>query len=626
MRRVRFLVLLALAATLLGTVGPAQAQSKTLVWEQYDVFLNVLPNGDLRVTERQTIDFTAGTFTFGYRSIPLGKTEGITDFAITEPGGPTYRQTDYSIEPSTFWVDQKGDEVEVRWNFPPTEGSQRTFDVSYTAKGAVRIYDSGDKLQWIAIDSERDFPINNAVVQVTLPEGASFLDIDSAGVEAEWAQGESGRTVRYVAQRRLSPADTFEIGVEFTHGIVAADTPSWQAAHDQDEFYDLNVRPMLTLGVGVLAALIGLGGPILVYGIWYTRGRDPNVGPVPETLSTPPDELPPGVLGSLIDEQADMKDVIASIVDLARRGYLVIEEIEKKGLLGFGSQDFTFRRTDKSESDLRSYEKRILKGIFGSHRQERKLSSLRNSFYRHLPKIQEDLYKELVREGLFKRRPDTTRKLWTGIGVAAIVLAFLGGIVLVPLAQYAGTFPCLAVAFGLGGISLLIAGRFMPVKSPKGAESAAKWEAFRNFLSRIEQMTDLGEASDQFEKFLPYAIAFGMNQSFVTKFARMADTPAPGWYVPYPRRRGYAGGSGGGGLAKEMPAGAGAGSGGLQSMSDSMAGGLQSMSDGLTTMLNSAGRIMRSAPSSSGSSGGGGFSGGGFSGGGGGGGGGAGFG
>lgn len=629
MRRARYLFPLILLLSLLLSpwLTPAQAQSKTLVWDQYDVFINVLPNGDLRVTERQTITFTSGTFSFGFAVIPLDRTNGIVDVQVSEPSGPVYQQVDYGTEPYTFYTNRSGDEIEIRWLFPPVANESRTYDLSYTVKGAVRIYDAGDKLQWIAIDSERDFPIRNASVEVNLPAGAQFLDIDSAGVAAEWQQTEDRRTVRYAASEPLSPSRTFEIGVEFTHGVIPATAPAWQAAYDQDTFYDLNVRPILTLAVGVVAALIGLGAPLLVYLLWYSRGRDPKVGPVPEYIEQPPDDLPPGVLGSLIDEQADMQDIVASIVDLARRGHLQIEEKEEKGFFGITSREHIFHKIEGADgSDLRPYEKRILTGIFPGNRRQRDLSDMRNKFYKRLPRIQEDLYKELVTEGLFKGRPDKTRSRWTGLGIFALVMAFILGIGLAALAQYAATFPCLAAGFGLGGVALMIMGRHMPAKSVKGAEAAAKWMAFRSYLAQIEKMTDLEKAGNLFEQYLPYAIAFGLNQSFVTKFARLADTPAPGWYMPYyPRPYVGAPGGRGRGLASEVPTGE-AEPGGLQGMSDSMAGGLQSMSDGLTSMLNSTGRILRSAPSSSGTSGGGGFSGGGFSVGGGGGGGARGFG
>ncbi|WP_152918134.1 DUF2207 family protein, partial [Ardenticatena maritima] len=59
---------------------------------------------------------------------------------------------------------------------------------------------------------------------------------------------------------------------------------------------------------------------------WYTKGRDPEVGEFAEYITEPPDDLPPGIVGTLLDEKADIKDVIATIFDLARRGIISIEE------------------------------------------------------------------------------------------------------------------------------------------------------------------------------------------------------------------------------------------------------------------------------------------------------------
>lgn len=619
-------ILLALLLALPSTL--ALAQEKTLYWERYDVVLTVLPNGDLHVLERQSIAFTSGTFTFGFAVIPLRTTEGITDIQISEPGGRSYARTDYGGEVHTFGAATSSDEVEVRWYFPPASNETRTFNLAYTVKGAVRIYDSGDKLQWMAIDNQRDFPIQAASVQVILPEGASFLDIDSAGVPAAWQQANDGRSVTYVAERSMSPSDTFEIGVEFTHGAIPARPPNWQGDFDQAEYYERNVGPWLNLGLGVLAVLVAIGGPLLVYLLWYVRGRDPEVGPTPEYVTEPPDDTPPGVLGTLVDERVDMQDILATIVDLARRGYLKIEEIEKPGLLGFGSQDFVFRKGDGAGSDLRPYERNILRGIFTGNRTERELSSLRNKFYTKLPKIKSEMYEELVRRDLFKSNPDTTRNLWRGLAIGAAIVVGIGFFFAAPLSEYAGAVMCLPLAFGAAAVSLFVAANYMPAKTRKGAESAARWQAFREYLDRIEKVSDLDQASELFERFLPYAIAFGMNQTWVRKFSTLTDTPAPGWYIPYPRPLYRSGGgpSGGRPLASETPAGTSRPGGGLQEMSDSLSGGLQSMSDGLTQMLNSTSRILRTAPASSGRSGGGGFSGGGFSGGGGGGGGSRGFG
>ena len=66
--------------------------------------------------------------------------------------------------------------------------------------------------------------------------------------------------------------------------------------------------------------------------------------------------------GTIIDEQANTLDVTATIVDLAVRGYLTIEEIPKEGW--FGKPDWTLHRTDKADDDLLTYERTLLTGLF----------------------------------------------------------------------------------------------------------------------------------------------------------------------------------------------------------------------------------------------------------------------
>ncbi|MGD8814887.1 MAG: DUF2207 domain-containing protein [Anaerolineales bacterium] len=635
MRRIKPVLFVAMFLVVMNLTpfATASAQSKSLYWDRFDVYMTVLPTGELQIVERQTITFTSGTFTFGYREIPLDKTEGITNVAVSQMGVGGYSYG-YSGNPYTFYTETEGGHLNIRWYFPQAANTTMTFDISYTVLGAIRIHDDGDRLQWFAIDNIRDFPIMASNVTITLPSGARFLEVDSAGARVAWEVSADEKTVTYVAQNTLSTSDVIEIGVAFTHGVIPSVKPSWQDAAEQDEFYDLKVKPWVNLGVGAIAVLLAIGGPLAVYLLWFVRGRDPKFGPVPEYLTEPPDDSPPGVLGTLVDEQADMRDIVASIVDLARRGYLTIEEVEKPGFLFTKSVDHLFRLEDKSKQDLTTFEREILRGIFPRSSRDSTLTELRNKFYKKLPTIEKELYKELVRRKLFKRRPDTVRAQWRGIAFVFIAFACVGGVVTMGLSQYTQSAICVAVALGITAVSMLLTARHMPAKTAVGAESAARWKAFKEYLTRIDKLTDIQEAGDQFERFLPYAIAFGINKSWVWKFSTLTETPAPGWYVPVGgwghspgTARGGVGSSGG--LGDAAPASRG----GLQSMSDSLSGGLQTMSDGLTQLLNSAGGALSSRPAPSGGSrgfsggfSGGGFSGGGFSGGGGGGGGGAGFG
>ena len=60
----------------------------------------------------------------------------------------------------------------------------------------------------------------------------------------------------------------------------------------------------------------------------------------------PPDDLRPGQMGTLIDEQANVLDVSATLVDLAVRGYLLIQEIPKDGW--FGKPDWRLIRLEQA--------------------------------------------------------------------------------------------------------------------------------------------------------------------------------------------------------------------------------------------------------------------------------------
>ena len=500
----------------------------------------------------------------------------------------------------------------------------------YLVQGGVRVSaEEGDSVFWKAIPPDHAFPINNAKVTVRFPTKPDLGNMVSNFTEADITVEEN--TVTYVARQSIPAGQQMEVGVAFGPGLVTAPPPAWQTSQQRAETSNL-----LFGALGVLVLVGGLVGVIL---LWYLRGRDPQVSLAADYLTEPPSDIPPAVAGTLVDERADTQDVIASIVDLARRGYLEMEETKKSGLLGLGGgSEFTFRRTDKPWTDLWPFEKTILKEVFGK-RQERSLNDLRNRFYTAIPEIERDLYRHTVSQSFFRKSPETVRGQYAGLGIVLLMLAIGGGVVAIALpAETTGAIICPFISMAVTAVALIIAGQVMPAKTRQGAEETAKWKAFRRYLREIERHTDLEEATDQFDRYLPFAIAFGLERSWISKFASVPTTPIPYWYHPvwlgHPRG-GYATPSGsaqsGGAGGARVPIGGagGARAPSLDSMSRGMSTGLSTMSAGLASMLNTASSTLVSRPQSSGSGGGGGgggWSGGGFSSGGGGGGGSAGFG
>ncbi len=626
MKRRWWVVLAAACLVSMGLLSnrSAQAQSKTLYWQRWDVSITNVDTVSNRfdVAEIHDIQFTSGQFTFGFRSIPnRERVEQLTNIRVRE--GETYLTPSCSRSRGTFCVSQVGSELEVVYYFlKPALNERRVFTIEYQVVGGLRYYEDGDQIDWYAVAPDHNFPIQSSTVTVCLPIEYAPRDSDPVASYPATSITRQRDLVTFATTRSLGSDESLEVRVQYPHnpdGRVA----SWQASFDRQ----VRLEPVLNLLFGGGALVVLLVGPLLIYYRWYSRGRDPEVGVVPEYISEPPSDLPPALAGTLVDETADMRDVMSTLIDLARRGYLIIEEERNEGFLGIGgSSDFTFKRTEKESDALRGYERLMLTKIF-NRKKSATMASLRNKFYKHIPRIQKGLYEEVVREGYFSDSPQAIRSRWTGGGAVLLFVAIFAGAFSAPVGGELGlpaTLFCLPISFGIVAVVMMIAGSRMPAKTEKGSEESAKWNAFRNYLKNIRDYTDLTEATDQFNDYFPYAVAFGLERSWVNTFSRVASTPIPYWYYPRymggPWSHGYRGGSPVDMRSPDIRSQLAGSGGSLNDMSRGISGGLNQMSSGLVSMLNNASSTMNSRPSSS--SGGGGFSGG-FSGGGGGGGGGS---
>jgi uncharacterized membrane protein YgcG len=630
------LLLILIFFLLLNGQTPILAQDKTLFWHRYDVTLNVQTNSDILIEEIQEIEFTGGAFRFGFAAIPLDRAEDITDISVSELiDGAEQPYTPDSTGDYGFIAAVNEGNLEITWYFPPTRNSRHTYILRYRVIGGLRIYEGGDQVWWKAIPGDHNFPIRSATATVRLPQTfpKNELVVESYGAPVTNISYTDRGAVVFKAQD-IPPGQELEVRVQFPHGVVQGNPPAWQAADDRRQRWG----PVVGLFSGVLGLALLIGGPVGIYLLWHSRGRDVETPVVAEYISEPPNDLPAAIVGALVDEHAETKDIIAGILDLAQRGAIRMEEQQKDARGGFGvSREFIFYLEDASRAKY-PHEQRLLARIFGKD-QERRLRDLHQKFYTTIPELQSQLYHEVVEKGFFPRSPESTRQTWTFISIFGLIVSGLASFCLLTLfGDYSMAVACPGLALVTTMIALWAVSRHMPRKTPQGVEEAAKWLAFKNYLQNIEQYADLETVKDKFEQYLPYAMAFGLEKRLIHKFSAV-NTPAPHWWgpgLPYPP---YYGGYGGpvgrassGGPAGGPPgplAGESGGAPSLSSMSETIGTSLANMSDSLGTLLNSASSTLTSTPpqtSAQGGFGGGGFSGGGSFGGGGGGGGSRGFG
>lgn len=620
-RRTATATLLGLACLLL-LVGPAAAQEDggwTIT--SYDVAIDVEEDGALQVVEELAVDFGPLERRGIFRTWPVryGLTSYERGFALPEdlPPEEVYRAIDISeVEVTSSAPDDvdlssegaRGSLLQLRIGDEDefVTGPQ-TYRISYRVEGALDDIDGTGQLRWNATGDQWPVPIESTSVTVT---GAPVIDLvcaqgrqgagDDCGSEAAGTEG-----AELTADGTLAPGEGLSFAAAFDPAAVAAPDPILRP------YWSLSralAGSALALPLAAAVGVLALGG----VGVLLARqGRD-RVRPGGQTVDghatdagvsrrtfasvrggpvefRPPDDLRPGQIGVLVDERVDDVDVSATLVDLAVRGHLRIEETTRGGSWRPDRPDWLLRRTSEGAGDdrLLDYEETLLDGLFADD-QEVKVSDLPEDFFSAYTEVRKEMYADAVRNKLFPVSPDKTRSIWLGWGLLLLVVS---GAVFGLLLAFS-TFAAVAVPLLLAGIVLVVGHRWMPHRTPKGSQLLARALGFREFIRTAEAgRMEMAEQENLFVAYLPYAVVFGAVDKWAEAFSGLGTATMAGvgltgahWYVSH------------GGSRPD----------------------LGSLSDGLSSFSNNVTSSMTATASSGSSAGGGVSSGGGFGGGGGG--------
>jgi hypothetical protein len=566
---------LLLALAVLFAAAPASARQLKI--QKFSAEIFVQPDAALDVTETIDVNFI-GSWNGLYRTIPV---EYVT------PQGFNYTlfvkldsAADASGQPLKVESSRDGHYLKWKIYVPGANDATRTIVLHYRVSNGLRFPEDHDELYWNVTGDEWDVPIESASAEILLPTGVTGIRTlpftgayGTTGHDADLTTSDNRVTV--AMRRPLAFHEGLTVVVGWDKGFVTQP--------GNGELVQQFLQSNWPLFFPVLVF-------VFMFWLWYTRGRDPRMIPIAVQYE-PPDGLSPAEAGALVDDEAAMRDITATIVDLAVRGYLAIEEKENTHMLGlFGNKEFVFHLKKKPAewTGLKAHELLLLSGIFSSGLIEQvALSDLQNHFYTNLPPIKDGIFEQLMQRGYFQHRPDIVRSTFMGAAFVAGFLLFLIGN---RLAQNMGMSPApFAIAAIISACIIAAFGWYMPARTVAGVKALAGVLGFENFLTHVEsdRMEKIGQTPATFEKFLPYAMALGVEKKWVGAFKNIYTQP-PSWY-----QGGYYG------------------------------GGFQTLMfvNSLEMMSTRASMVMASAPRSSGGSGfgGGGSSGGGFGGGGGGG-------
>ena len=419
----------------------------------------------------------------------------------------------------------------------------QTYTLEYTARGLLTPEATSglDELNWNAIGVGWQVPLDDVTVTISGPAAVQRVAcFAGSSFDRPCVAGEDGDAARFNVTG-LDPGEGMQVVAGFPDGTFTGAEPRYEKRYHVGNLFPLTpVSGGVTLG----AAVLGLG---LVYARTRRSARDevylgltPGLTPGPGDAVTvgraatdapvavqfqPPAGARPGEVGVLVDASADNLDVTATILDLAVRGHLRINETEGSG--------WVFERLSAGRDPLTPAEEHVLGTMFGGRRRV-STDDLRDKKYHDLlPGARTRLYDRVTRDlSWFKGNPNYAR-------IAAVV----GGIAIIAGSAILGL--ALAFAFGLGlvglagvvvGIAVIALNKRFGRRTALGSAVLAQTKGFELYLRTAEaDQIRFEEGVDIFSRYLPYAIVFGVAERWTRVFQQLAaehryvaDTS---WYV-----------------------------------------------------------------------------------------------
>jgi len=479
--------------------------------------INLDSRGKAEVSERITLVFS-GVYHGIYRDIPL------------EYPGP--HGTNYSLFLKITGVtDGAGNKLKYESSIrngyrhlkiyvPGAEDATKTVEIDYTVPNAVRYFPSYDEFYWNVTGNDWPVPIDHASAYVHLPENAAgslraqaFTGLYGS-ISHEATAEVNGANVRFETTDPLPMRGGLTSDIYIPKGILQQPGPLTRAS------WFLRSNPLVLLPPWAL---------VVMFCLWWFKGRDPNPGLSVAPMYEPPVDMSPAEVGSLIDDKVNPRDITSTIVDLAVRGFVKIEETVDQGLI-FHHKDYIFHLLIPRQkwTGLAPHERVMLENIFAGDVTETRLSSLKNRFYTAIPVIRDDIMSALRRKGMYLIDPDSANAYM--LGGAALTAAPFILLAVTGAADVFGSVPLAVVTIAIAALIVWLFGRQMTCKTLKGARTRVSILGFEEFMNRVDADRIKRMPPDTFEKFLPFAMALGVEHHWAQAFAGIVKDP-PSWYV-----------------------------------------------------------------------------------------------
>lgn len=508
---IRALVICALVAG----AGVATAAASEYSAERFDVRVEALQGGTLRVTETVRLRFESGSFTHFYREIPSRQTDGIEIVSASMDGRELPRGE------GAGHVDIEGSSrIRVRWRFAPVSASTHVFVLTYTVRGVVRQENGADLLAWRLLPERHEYGIDESAATIELPAAPSSeprLHVNRVGGSDLSVDGARVR----VDARAIRRNGWIEAWIVLPRGSVIAAAPDWQ----QRSFRASESSMSWIIAAGAVL----LCGLAVLFGV--RQGYDPPPRDPFGSTTTPgvPENLAPALAGALVANGSPrLEHAMAALFSLAERGELTIEEQPRS----FGQRQFKLTRTSTGRP-LADHERRALDIAFdvpNKAEQSVTLGKARNRLVRHFRTFSRTLEAEMESGGLLDAGRRAVRARFGLLAVVAFIAAAVAaGAGAIASDTYGGWPMLIALALAIVAVTALICyGAHTPL-SNDAVRRAQAWRGFKKYLRELARDRATSPAPQSAAQLLPFAVTIGLAPAWAS-YLKHHRGVAPPWF------------------------------------------------------------------------------------------------
>ncbi len=537
----KFLIFLAFFCGFFAFIRPTFA-AETI--RDFSVKATLSQDRLLQVTETIQYDFGAEPHHGIYRVIP----------EAYERNGGSYRLdfkfTRAAMDGQTVsWsVSNPSGNVEVKIGDPgQTITGTHIYTIEYETNKALNDFldetgTSHAELYWNVTGNDWQIPIEKTSFTLQAP-GQPTRTVCYAGLLGSQESTcqikiEREQTV-FTAMRSLAAGEGITIVAAFAPGVIRPLTTVEK------------VQMFIVDNVWVLVPVVVF---VIMFYIWWTHGRDPKGRGTIIAQYEEPRGLAPASMVALMEQNVSTRAITATILDLARRGYLKVvfdtdpatqrENPSVAAVLDFARHRylevasgkdqtdrslpfltqkpfFHFERKKHADENMEEFEKTLFDGLFASGPSVT-VDDLKGKYFQTVDVARAQIFKDLKARGLFGPDPASVRAIWIGLVTVMVLGVFF-------LADF--LTPIIITSVAISAIIILAFGWQMPRRTKEGAMAKEECEGLKLFLSVTEkarlEFTDApAKRPEQFERFLPDAVAFGVEKEWAKQFEGIDIQPS----------------------------------------------------------------------------------------------------